>query len=97
MGYKAFGIHDTQGERKNLPVWIDGCMSYFYKEKVMIHKKPRCALPAQVPITQKKPQKMKEKPNVQGRRGTMLGQIHIPASCCIASCMQFSRRSYRKS
>lgn len=54
-------------------------MSYFYKEKVMIHKKAHCAMPAQFPITQKKRQKMEEKPNVRERRETMLGQIHIPA------------------
>ena len=61
----------------------------------MIHKKAHCAMPAQFPITQKKRQKMEEKPNVRERRETMLGQIHIPACFCIASCMQFSRRSYQ--
>lgn len=34
----AFGIHDTQWKEAD----DDGCIkSYFYKEKVMIHKKPR--------------------------------------------------------
>lgn len=78
---------------------MDECMSYFYKERLMIHKKfPLCnAGPTTKPrslLLRKKPQKMEEKPNVQERRMRQCSSARSVSQpvFCIASCMQFSRR-----